>query len=122
MNRQLYILIYAILLGYSASTENNIFIISVIALGILILAFVPVYKKYRKNKIKNHIESGKEGSVLNVNRAYWWEIEELPGFSRVSAKKAVWIRKHNGKYLSKKDFCEKNGINNPKGIIKYISL
>ncbi len=122
MNSRLYTLIYAILLGYSINTKNFVFIASVIIIGILILAFIPVYKKYRKNKIKNHIDKKIKEPVLNVNRAYWWEIEELPGFSRVSAKRAVWIRKHNGKYLSKKDFCEKNGIDNPKLIVKYISL
>ncbi len=122
MNRQLYILIYAILLGYFINTRNTVFILSVIAVGILILALVPVYKKYRKNKIKNHINKKSKEAILNVNRAYWWEIEELPGFNRVSAKKAVWIRKHNGKYQSKKDFCDKNGIDNPKSVVSYIFL
>ena len=48
--------------------------------------------------------------AININSANWWEFEELPTFTRVKAKKAVWIRKHNGNYSSKNDFYKKNSI------------
>jgi len=110
------IFIYFIILGLIIRSANTALIIAAIVISILILLLIPVYKKNRKENIKN------KKLTLNVNKAFWWEIEELPGFNRVSAKKAIWLRRHNGKYSSKEDFYQKNNIKNKEEIDKLICI
>ena len=112
---QFNITIYFIILGLTFYYHDKIAILAWLGFGLLILAFYPLYKKIRKENIK-------KGAVININRASWWELEELSCFNRVSAKKAVWIRKHNGRYSSKEDFYNKNEINNKDEIEKFISI
>ena len=66
--------------------------------------------------IKNQI------AIIDINKAAWWELELIPDMTRVQAKKAVWIRKHNGFYSSKEDFYAKNNIKNLEKIDDYIYL
>ncbi len=70
---------------------------------------------------KKAIENLQNPSV-NVNKEPFYIIQQLPGFNKVSAKKAVWIRKKNGKYLSKEDFFVKNNIKNKEEIEKLIII
>lgn len=84
------------------------------------IAFVPVFRKIKKQNIKKQILKNPNLEVINVNKASWWEFEELPNFKKVNAKKAVWIREHNGRYVSKEDFIEKNNIKNEDEIMKLI--
>ena len=86
------------------------------------MKFMPTYRKIKKENIRKQIEKYPNSQVINENKASWWEFEELPYFQRVSAKKAVWIRKHNGRYLSKEDFIEKNNIKDKNSIIKLIGV
>ncbi len=122
MFKQLFLLIYFIVLGLISRTENIAYILYWILFGLIILALVPVYKKIRKSSIKNHIKNFPNTPVLNVNRASWWELEELPGILKVQAKKIVWIRKHNGIYKSKDDFFTKNNLQERKILENLISL
>ena len=111
---------YFIILGLAIYYGNITFIASWLILGIITVLVFPLYKKIKKENIKKEIIN--KTALININKAPWWIIEELPGFKSVSAKKAVWIRKHNGKYLSKEDFYTKNLINNKDEIEKFIIL
>ena len=106
--QQFPIMLYFILLGSAVYTKNLVFIISCLLLAIAILALSPIFKKIRKQSIKTNIQNNLP--AVNINKASWWELEELPSMSRIQAKKAVYIRKHSGKYSSKEDFYEKNSI------------
>lgn len=66
----------------------------------------------------------KQDIEVNVNKTDWEFFNELPGFSSVHAKKAVWLRKHAGKYKSVEDFFEKNNVNeeNQEILRKIIKL
>ena len=115
-----YLLIYFILFGTFIKTGNDILTTGWFFVGVIILALIPVYRKKRKESIKQKIK--KNETVLNVNKAAWWELEELPGVLRVQAKKIVWNRKHNGLYTSKEDFFEKNNIKDKQTIDKLIFI
>ena len=69
------------------------------------------------NRFRECIEAIKEvcpdvivQPFVNINRADWYIIQELPYLSRAQAKKVVWMRKHNGWYSSLDDFFKKNSI------------
>ena len=115
-------IIYFLILGSSIYTKNIYFIAISIITGITILCLTPVFKKLKKQNIKACIEANQP--TININKASWWEFEELPCFSKIQAKKAVYIRRHEGKYSSKEDFYEKNTISdeNIKIIDKLIYL
>ena len=117
---QFNITIYFILLGISFYYQNAIAIYSILVIGILILVSYPIYRKNKKENIKQEVKN--KTAKINVNRAPWWIIEELPGFKSVDAKKVVWIRKHNGKYKSKEDFFLKNNIKNQDKLEDFICL
>ena len=119
---QFNIFVYCILLGYSIYTRSLVFIASVIILGILILFFVSIYKKNKKEKIRNKIKNNPNEEVLNINKVAWWELEELPNFSRAKAKYAVLLREKYGRYTSKELFVQLNDIKNADEICKLISL
>ncbi len=110
------LLVYFTILGLLIRTQNITLIMSFALFGIIILSLIPFYRKIRIQNIKN------KNVVLNINKACWWEIEHLPGFQRVSAKKAVWIRNHNGKYISKEDFFNKNKIQDKENIKDLICI
>lgn len=119
---QFCILVYFIIFGLIARLENILYIFLWILAGIIIIAANSLYKKIKKAGIKRHIKNYPNKPVLNVNKAPWWQLEELPGILRVQAKKIVWIRKHNGNYTSKRDFFEKNNISNIEEIKKLIYI
>ena len=113
---QFNIMIYFIILGITFYIQNPILTGLWVFTGILILAFYPLYRKIRKKAIKA------KSVILNVNRANWWEIEELPGFEKVSAKKVVWLRNKNGRYASKEDFYKLNKITNTSELENLIKI
>jgi len=115
-----YLLIYAILFGTFLKIGNDYLTYGWLIFGIIILSLMPVYRKKRKESLKQKIKMNQ--SVLNVNKAAWWELEELPGIERVQAKRIVWIRKHRGNYTSKQDFFEKNDIEQTKEISGLILI
>lgn len=117
---QFFITIYFIILGIAFYYQNIVFVITIITLGLLVIALYPQYKKIKKQNLKKAISN--KTAKINVNRAYWWEIEELPGFNRVSAKKVIWIRRRNGNYSSKEDFYNKNAIENFQEIDELITI
>ena len=107
MNR-FFIFIYLIAFGSSFYYQNMLLSLALLIIGLAILAFIPLYRKLIKQNIQQKIKNNLK--AININSANWWEFEELPTFTRVKAKKAVWIRKHNGNYSSKNDFYKKNSI------------
>ena len=113
-------IIYFIILGTSIRTGNLLLTASILALGILIVFLFAFYKNTKKQSLKKQIEASPNTPIININKALWWEFEELPGFNSASAKRAVWIRKHNGFYLSKEDFYAKNDIKNYEKIDSLI--
>ncbi len=117
---QLYITLYFILLGSAVYFRSLALFVASLFIGIVSFTAYYFYKKNRKENLKRGIAD--ETVKLNVNKADWWEFEELPEFNRVSAKKAVWIRNHNGKYSSNEDFCNKNNVKDFSLIEKYIEI
>lgn len=113
---QLLVLIYLIFLFRSFVSGNTIYMISMIAVGILFALTVVLIRKLSIKSVKKNVEKycknpdDKIEPFVNINRADWYVIQELPSISRVQAKKAVWMRKHNGWYSSLEDFFKKNGI------------
>lgn len=114
---QLLLFIYFIFLFRSFVSGNVVFIVSMIAVGILFALTVVAVRKLSIKRTKKLVEKYNENPdmdvepFVNVNRADWYVIQELPFLSRVQAKKVVWLRKHNGLYSSLDDFFKKNNIN-----------
>ncbi len=119
---QFNIFVYFIILGICYRTGNDILFFACLAAGVLIILAFKFYQKKRKENIKKQIENFPDKPLLNINKAAWWELEELPGVLRVQAKKIVWNRKHNGLYISKEDFFEKNNIKDKQTIDKLIFI
>ena len=119
---QFYIFIYCLILGLSIHSRNIIAIISVLIVGVLILSLIPIIQKNKKENIRFQIKNNPNTEVLNVNKAAWWELEELPNFSRAKAKHAVMIREKKGRYTSKELFMKLNAVNNIEEISKLISV
>lgn len=78
--------------------------------GVVIIALLPTFKKMQKQKVQKMIEEDRENPFINVNKAPYYILEELPSIERVLAKRIVYIRRHHGKYQSVEDFFEKLGI------------
>ena len=82
--------------------------------GLVILTIVPVVIQAKKNNIRlilKNIKDIKEPQqIVNVNKVPWYIFEELPGFTRISAKKAVWLRNKNHGYPSVDIFYELNNV------------
>ena len=117
---QFKITIYFIVLRIIAYYHNINLILSWFILGAIILMSASINRKLKKENIKQQIKNNT--AQININKAPWWIIEELPGFKSVNAKKVVWIRKHNGKYISKEDFFKKNDIKDKTFLEKFISI
>ncbi len=113
---QLLVFIYLVFLFRSFVSGNIIYIISTIVVGILFVLTVLLIRKLSINKTKRIVEKYRNNPedkiepFVNVNRDDWYIIQELPGLSRVQAKKVVWMRKQNGWYSSLDDFFKKNDI------------
>lgn len=82
-----------------------------LGIGIVVISLIPQVKKMRKEKVRLKIASNPEDPLINVNKAPWYILEELPEIDRVMAKRIVYIRNHYGKYTSVEDFFEKLNIN-----------
>lgn len=114
---QLLLFIYFIFLFRSFVSGNVVYIASMIAVGILFALTVVAVRKLLIKRTKKLVEKYNENPdsdiepFVNVNRADWYVIQELPFLSRVQAKKVVWMRRHNGLYSSLEDFFKKNDIN-----------
>ncbi len=109
---QLVLFAYFIILGCLVKSGSIYNIIFGIVLGIIILACVPVVIEMKRKKIRDKIQdiNNLEAPVININKAPWYIFDELPGFNRVSAKKAVWLRNKNQGYSSLEVFYELNNI------------
>lgn len=119
---QFNILIYFVILGLIVRSQNALAIFLFIVFGIAVLSLIPYYRKKKKEKIEKNIKQNPDKEIINVNKASWWEFECLPEVSRVQAKKMVWIRNHNGRYISKEDFLNKNEIKSKEAIEKLIII
>ncbi len=108
---------YVALFIYAIKSENDLYFAGVILLGVLSIF---IFKQLRKisinktrklaDKINNCSGDADTKPFVNVNKSHWSIFEQLPGFSRVQAKKVLWIKRHNGPYKSVDDFLDKNSI------------
>lgn len=102
--------IYTISLFYICHYFGVGFGILFLLFGVIIIALIPVFQKFQKQKARVLIEKGCEKPFVNINKAPWYILEELPLIERVVAKRIVYIRRHYGNYTSIKDFFEKLDI------------
>ena len=99
-------------------TKNYILLIFAIIVAILYLCIYPIILKNRKKNVKELISKFLEENedteeirpFINLNKDDWKIFEEIPFFNRITAKKAVWLRRRFGKYTSIQDFAQKNGL------------
>ena len=125
---QIFLIIYSYFFFYYLLTNNYIYFSGIVLIGIAAIIYLKILKnisiKKTKKIVKELLEDNKKEikPFINVNRANWYIFQELPGFTRVSAKKVIWIKRHNGFYKSIEDFFIKNSINdeNIKQILKKI--
>lgn len=82
----------------------------VLILGILMVALIPVFQKNKIDETANLIKNNVKEPFININKAPWYVLAELPHIERVEAKRIVYIRKHYGAYKSFDDFFEKMNI------------
>ena len=111
---QIVLFLYFILLGCLIRSGDIFNIIIGVIFGLVILTIVPVVIQAKKNNIRlilKNIKDIKEPQqIVNVNKVPWYIFEELPGFTRISAKKAVWLRNKNHGYPSVDIFYELNNV------------
>ncbi len=111
---KLILFLYFIFLGWLIKSGSLLNIVIGIAVGAVIIIMIPIVVQAKRNNIKfilNNIKNINEPQqIVNVNKAPWYVFEELPGFTRVSAKKAVWLRNKNHGYPSVNVFYELNNI------------
>lgn len=116
----LFLVLYFVLLIYTLKMQNYIYLAIVIIFGIFIIALYYVLINMSVKRVKKASEILSENidadikPFVNVNRINWKILQHLPGFSRVTAKKIVWLRKHNGLYSSVDNFLTRNGISDEK--------
>lgn len=108
--------IFAILLYVlvGAFKEEN-YLLAGIALLIVVLYVVsiPLVKQVKIKEIRESISNAEEKHFMDINKAPYWIIKELPGITELEAKKAVWGRRSNGNYKTVEDFIEKVKISPP---------
>lgn len=116
----LFLVLYFVLLIYTLKMQNYIYLAIVILFGISIIVLYYVLINMSVKRVKKASEILSENidadikPFVNVNRINWKILQHLPGFSRVTAKKIVWLRKHNGLYSSVDNFLTRNGISDEK--------
>ena len=102
--------VYTLVLIYAFYYGGLVGGLVVAGFGVVMIALLPTFKKIQKQNIRNLIQEKSKQSFLNVNKAPWYILEELPGIERVVAKRIVYIRNKYGKYSSIDDFFTKLGI------------
>ncbi len=111
---QIVLFLYFILLGFLIRSGDIFNIIIGVIFGLVILTIVPIVIQIKKNNIRIILKNIKEikepQQIVNVNKVPWYIFEELPGFTRISAKKAVWLRNKNHGYPSVDVFYELNNV------------
>lgn len=111
---QIVLFLYFILLGFLIRSGDIFNIIIGVIIGLVILTIVPIVIQIKKNNIRIILKNIKEikepQQIVNVNKVPWYIFEELPGFTRISAKKAVWLRNKNHGYPSVDVFYELNNV------------
>ena len=119
---QLILYIYLACLSYTIFTRNLKFMIITLAIGALLALIVITIRFCSIKRVKGLVLKTKKQPnhtfkpFVNVNRAAWYVLQELPHIDRVQAKNITWIRKHNGLYSSLDDFFKKNNIINKEHI------
>ena len=116
----IFFLLIAFLVTDFIITKNYILLIVAIIVGSFYFSVYPIILKNRKKHVKELISKVfKENNdteeikpFINLNKEDWQILEEIPFFNRVTAKKAVWLRRRFGKYTSIQDFGQKNGLSN----------
>lgn len=116
----IFFLLIAFLVTDFIITKNYILLIVAIIVGLFYFSVYPIILKNRKKNVKELISKVfKENNdteeikpFINLNKEDWQILEEIPFFNRVTAKKAVWLRRRFGKYTSIQDFGQKNGLSN----------
>ena len=107
-------IIFTFFIVTSIIEKNYIMAIIIAVLGILILISVPYIRKHQidsiKEEVKHSLEKNLKQTVININKHPWYILELLPGFDRISAKRAVWLRGKYGQYTSIQDFFDKNNV------------
>ena len=114
MRTNILIIIFFFFITTAIIEKHYIFAGIVIALGILLLCAIPYIKKHQteeiKEKVTQALQQNTKISIINVNKHPWYILELLPGFERISAKRAVWLRYKYGKYENIQDFFDKNTV------------
>ncbi len=106
----LFITIYTVILVLLVYYKKFLFALILLAIGVLGLICFEFYKKIRKQKIKELVQSGEKKHFIDVNKEDWYILEEIPHLTKINAKKAVFIRTKTGKYKSPEDFILKVGF------------
>ncbi len=112
----IFLYLYFSLIGLAFYYNSDVALYSLIIFGVVFLISINLIKKSKIKNLKKAVEmllsdsSYEFTSYVKINKADWEFFNELPGFSSVHAKKAVWLRKHAGKYKSVEDFFEKNNV------------
>ncbi len=117
---QFLIFLYFALLGFILALNSTLALVLWFLSGVLILSLIPVFQKIKTENLKKQIKNNT--AKININKASWRELELLDGFTRLSAKRAIWIRSHLGFYSSIDDFFEKNQIKNREEIEHFIFI
>lgn len=111
----LYILIPVFSFYYGNATVG----FSVLVFEIISLFFIPLIIKYKQEKIRNVIKNSDIGEpILNINKAPWYLLSQLPDVSEFEAKKIIHLRRKYGKYKSLDEFFKVNQF--PSGVREKI--
>lgn len=110
-----FLLFIYILILFSSFYSKNLYVIaSVVIVGLLYALIYPIYIRNKvnafKKEINENINSNSPKPLIDINKAPWYLIQNLPGFNAASAKKAVQIRTKQGNYISIEDFCLRNSL------------
>ncbi len=104
------IAVYTVILFYAFYFWGLGIGISFLILGVIIIALTPVFQKIQANNAAYIIKNNSKKNFINVNKAPWQILAQLPFIKQVEAKRVVYIRNHYGKYLSIEDFLTKMNI------------
>ncbi len=104
---QFLVAVYIFILTISIFTLNFWLIGGIVAIGAITIALIPTFIKNKKKSLRKKIENKPKKPVVNVNKAPWYILEELPEINKIQAKKIVYIRRHLGKFENVQDFCNK---------------
>lgn len=107
-------LIFFFFIMSSLINKNYLLTIILIVAGIIVLSITPLIRRKiteaTKEEVKQALKENTKQAIININKHPWYIIELLPGFDRISAKRAVFLRHKFGKYKDIQDFFDKNNI------------